>query len=79
VTKPGGKRPLGRLSPGWEDNIKMDLEEVGWGNGLDNCDSGYGQVAGSCECGNERLFTIKCGKRGMKEQNVGLHDVHGLG
>ena len=25
-----GKRPLGRLRPRWEDNIKMDLQEVGW-------------------------------------------------
>jgi hypothetical protein len=24
-----GKRPLGRPRRGWEDNIKMDLEEVG--------------------------------------------------
>jgi hypothetical protein len=30
--KPEGKRPLGRPSPGWEDNIKMDLQEVGWGD-----------------------------------------------
>ena len=31
VGKPEGKRPLGRLRRRWEDNIKMDLEEVGWG------------------------------------------------
>ena len=29
--KPEGKRPLGRPRPRWEDNIKMDLLEVGWG------------------------------------------------
>ena len=29
VGKPEGKRPLGRPRRGWEDNIKMDLEEVG--------------------------------------------------
>jgi len=29
VGNPEGKRPLGRPSPGWEDNIKMDIEEVG--------------------------------------------------
>ena len=29
VGKPEGKRPLGRLRPRWENNIKMDLEEVG--------------------------------------------------
>ena len=28
VGKPEGKRPLGRLSRRWEDNIKIDLQEV---------------------------------------------------
>ena len=28
VGKPEGKRPLGRPRRGWEDNIKMDLQEV---------------------------------------------------
>jgi hypothetical protein len=31
VGKPEGKRPLGRPRRRWEDNIKMDLEEVGGG------------------------------------------------
>ena len=31
VGKPEGKRPLGRPSHRWEDNIKMDLQEVGCG------------------------------------------------
>ena len=31
--KPEGKRPLGRPRRRWEDNIKMDLEEVGTGCG----------------------------------------------
>jgi len=31
VGKPEGKRPLGRPRRRWEDNIKMDLREVGWG------------------------------------------------
>ena len=30
---PEGKRPLGRLRRRWEDNIKMDLQEVGRGCG----------------------------------------------
>ena len=34
VGKPEGKRPLGRPRRRWEDNIKMDLKEVGCG-GLD--------------------------------------------
>jgi len=29
VGKPEGKRPLGRPRRRWEDNIKMDLYEVG--------------------------------------------------
>jgi len=32
VGKPEGKRPLGRHSRKWEDNIKMDLQEVGCGS-----------------------------------------------
>ena len=32
--KPEGKRPLGRPRRRWEDNIKMDLQEVGCG-GID--------------------------------------------
>ena len=31
VEKPEGKRPLGRPKLRWEDNIKMDLKEVGCG------------------------------------------------
>jgi len=31
VGKTEGKRPLGRPSRRWEDNIKMDLQEVGYG------------------------------------------------
>jgi len=34
VGKPEGKRPLGRHRHRWEDNIKMDLQEVGCG-GMD--------------------------------------------
>jgi len=34
VEKSEGKRPLGRPRRRWEDNIKMDLQEVGCG-GMD--------------------------------------------
>ena len=34
VGKPEGKRPLGRPRRRWEQNIKMDLQEVG-GGGMD--------------------------------------------
>jgi hypothetical protein len=31
VGRPEGRRPLGRPRCRWEDNIKTDLQEVGWG------------------------------------------------
>jgi hypothetical protein len=34
VAKPEGRRPLGRPRRRWENNIKMDLREVGCG-GMD--------------------------------------------
>ena len=33
VGEPEGNRPLGRPRRRWEDNIKMDLQEVGGGRG----------------------------------------------
>jgi hypothetical protein len=32
VKKPEGKRPLGRPRHRWEDNTKMDLQEVRYGD-----------------------------------------------
>jgi hypothetical protein len=34
VEKPEGERPLGRSRRRWEDNVKMNLQEVGCG-GMD--------------------------------------------
>jgi hypothetical protein len=31
VGKPEGKRPLGRPKRRWEDGIKGNLKEIGWG------------------------------------------------
>ena len=33
-----------------------------WGHGLNRAGSGYRQVAGTCECGNEPLDSIKFGE-----------------
>jgi len=50
VGRPEGKRPLGRPRRRWEDNIMMDLQEVGGG-----CEDWMelAQVAGTCEYGDE--------------------------
>jgi hypothetical protein len=32
VGRPEGRRPLGRTRRRWEDNIKMDLREIGFGD-----------------------------------------------
>jgi hypothetical protein len=53
VGKPEGKRPLGRPRRRWVDNIRMDLGEVGWGEG-------YEQVESSCEFGTEPSGSMKC-------------------
>ena len=33
--KPEGWRPLARPRRRWEDNIKLKLQDVGWGGGVD--------------------------------------------
>jgi hypothetical protein len=40
VGRPEGRRPLGRPRRIWEDNIKMDLREIGLRCGLDSFGSG---------------------------------------
>ena len=35
VREPDVNRPLRRPRHRWEDNIKMDLQEMGWGHRLD--------------------------------------------
>jgi hypothetical protein len=37
VGEPEGKKPLGRPRRRWENNIKMELRELGWG-GMDCID-----------------------------------------
>jgi hypothetical protein len=49
-------KPEGRPRRRWEDGIRMDLGEIGFGGcGLDSTGSGQGPVAGCCECGDEPL------------------------
>jgi hypothetical protein len=53
VGKPKGKRPLGKPRRRWENGIRIDLREIGWGCRLDSVGSGL--VAGSCKYGGENL------------------------
>ena len=62
VGKPERRRPLERPRHRWENNIKMDLREVGWGHRLDRSGSGSRRVAGSCKCGDKPSGSIKCGE-----------------
>jgi len=57
VGKPEGKRPLGRPRRRWEDNIKMDLQEVGCG-GMDWIDLAQDRDRWR----NEPSGSIKCGE-----------------
>jgi hypothetical protein len=43
VVKPEGKKPLVRPRRRWENNIKMDLQVVGWG-GMDWIGTGGGHL-----------------------------------
>ena len=65
LANPEGKRPPGITRHRWEDNISMGLQEVGsgkWGYELDRAGSGWGQLAGTCDYGNELSGSIKCGE-----------------
>jgi len=62
VGQPEGKRPLGRPRHRWDDNIKMDLQEVGWGVCTGFNWLRIGTAADTCECSNEPLGSIKCGE-----------------
>jgi hypothetical protein len=45
-----------------EDNIRMNLREIGWEGGLCSSGSGQGPVVVSCEHGNELLGSMKGGE-----------------
>jgi hypothetical protein len=62
VGKPKGKRPLERPKHRWEDNIKMNLQEVGCGGRTGLSWLRIEKVVGTCESGNEPSGAIKCGE-----------------
>jgi hypothetical protein len=55
-------KPLGRPRRRWEDNIKMDLREIGFGMWIGFIGLRIGTGAGSCEHCNEPSVSIKCGE-----------------
>ena len=62
VGKPEGKRPLGLPRCKWEENFKMDIQEVEFEVWTGSSWLRIGTGADTCECGNERLGSIKCGE-----------------
>jgi len=59
VGKSEGKRPIARPRRRWEDNIKMDLQDLECGS-TDWIE--LAQAAGSCECDDEPLGSIERGE-----------------
>jgi hypothetical protein len=58
--EPEEKSPLGRRRCRWENNIKVDVKEIGC-EGVDWICLAEGHVADFCQHGNERSRSIKCG------------------
>jgi hypothetical protein len=63
VGSPEGRRPFGRPRRRWDDNIKMEIQEVGW-EGMDWIDMAQDRDRwrALCECGNEPSGSIKRGE-----------------
>jgi hypothetical protein len=60
VGKPKGKRPLGRPMHRWENNIRMQLWEIGWeGVDLIHLAQDRDQWLGPSEHSNEHLGSIR--------------------
>jgi hypothetical protein len=62
VVRPEGKRPLISPRRRWEDNIKMDLREVGWKAWTGSIWLRREIGGGACDCGNKPSGSTKCGE-----------------
>ena len=52
-----GRKPLGWLRSRWEDNIKINLYEMGWGCGFDSSGSAFdSEFSVAVKCGNLLAF-----------------------
>jgi hypothetical protein len=72
VGKPAVKNLFGKLGRRWDDNIKSGFSRSQMeGYGLDWSASVWGELAGSCECGNETLDSIKCWELLASQEGLG--------
>jgi len=62
VGKPEGRDHLEHPRIGGRIVLRWIIRRWDGGHGLDQCGSGEGQVADTCECGNEPSGYIKCGE-----------------
>jgi len=62
MSKPEGKRPLGKPRRRWEDNIKMDHQDVGGDGDWMELAQNRDRWRAICEYGNELSGSIKCGE-----------------
>jgi hypothetical protein len=62
VWRPEGKRPLGRPRRRWGIILRWTFRKWDGVLGVDGGGSGSGQVAGTCEYGNELSGSVKCGE-----------------
>jgi len=69
VGKPDGKTPLGRSGNRWEDDIKMNTQEVKLSS------SSWGEAVGFCENGTERFSLHKLqGSSWIAEERLGFKE-----
>jgi hypothetical protein len=59
VGKPKERRLFERPRRRWENNIKMDLREMGGEQEQNRSYSGQGKMADSCKCGDELQGFLK--------------------
>ena len=72
VGKPEGRRALGRPRHRWQDNMKTDLREVGWGYAFDRCGPEQGHMAGSSGFPTKTLYAplLEKGRRGRNREQL---------
>jgi hypothetical protein len=60
IGQPEGKRPLGRYTHKWKDNIKTEFRVKGWGMDWIYLAQDRDYSEGRCKHGNQPSGSIKC-------------------